>query len=76
MSVSSADVIECKWPEFHHADDLLFGWTGRFPENGRLVTDDREIARRRRCRAVANHLRVGIETAARNIERAVNKALA
>jgi N-acetylglucosamine kinase len=51
------------------------GVDGGASKTAALVTDDTGLALGDGLAGPSNHLRVGIETAARNIERAVNKAL-
>jgi N-acetylglucosamine kinase-like BadF-type ATPase len=53
----------------------FLGVDGGASKTAALVTDDKGKALGDGVAGPSNHLRVGIETAARNIERAVNKAL-
>src|SRR5438045_9480334 len=53
----------------------FLGVEGGASKTAALVTDDTGKALGDGVAGPSNHLRVGIETAARNIERAVNKAL-
>ncbi|HEX9407098.1 MAG TPA: BadF/BadG/BcrA/BcrD ATPase family protein, partial [Thermoanaerobaculia bacterium] len=54
---------------------FFLGVDGGASKTAALVTDDQGKSLGDGVAGPSNHLRVGIETAARNIERAVNKAL-
>ena len=55
--------------------DVFLGVDGGASKTAALITDENGKALGSGIAGPSNHLRVGVETAARNIERAVNKAL-